>query len=392
MIDNFNLNNLPSVKLLDKEKLPAVSGIYFAIDNNNQLWYIGKAQNIYKRWINHHRYYQLEKINKKNPIILRWHECENDENTLIQLENHFIEYYFPALNQTQVEARKITPAEISLRKTLAKISKYVIIYGYEKNSEVFGLPTVFLKYDILYRNPAKILKQIFDGDNRKGSLKWSYYRQLKTTPIWKTKCNGIFIVVGGDYNNNFYLQTGEETTLAGVSLLNLSHENYNKAVASKDWSQSYHPNIQRYINDPFPLLWSKDLSFDLFDTEAIKEFNQKRNKSRLGQGRERGSQVKVYCEAIGRGKFVITAYQEAIEWFGGYEILGLQEADYSQARINAAPKWFKAHKVTIKIPEGDSYRSRSAPISASTNAELEQRLEIIKNISSLHQKIKFKRQ
>lgn len=105
--------------------------------------------------------------------------------------------------------------------------------------------------------------------------------------------------MGCDYNTNFYLQTGEETTLAGVSLLNLSHKNYNKAIASKDWSKSYHPNIQRYIDDPFPLLWSKDLSFDLLDAEAIKEFNQKSNESKLGKGRDRGSQVKVYCEAIG---------------------------------------------------------------------------------------------
>jgi hypothetical protein len=274
---------------------------------------------------------------------------------------------------------------------LAKISKYVIIYGCEQNSEIFGLPTVFLKYDMLNNNPARILKQIFDSDNRKGNLKWSYYWRVKTTPIWKTKCNGIAIVVGCDYNASSYFQTGEEITLAGVSLLNLCHENYDKIIASRDLSRSYHPNIQRYINDPFPLLWSKDLSFDLLDAEAIKEFNQKRNESRLGQGRERGSKVKVYCEAIGKGKFVITTYEEAIEWFGGYEILGLQKADYLQARIDAAPRWFQTDKVTVRISENQGYRSISAPISASTHEELEQRLELIKNQSSSHQKIKLKR-
>ncbi|MEM8722570.1 MAG: hypothetical protein AAGE84_25325 [Cyanobacteria bacterium P01_G01_bin.39] len=58
----------------------------------------------------------------------------------------------------------------------------------------------------------------------------------------------------------------------------------------------------------------------------------------------------MYCEAIGRGRFVIRAYQEAIEWFGGYELLGLQKADYSDARINVAPNWFKPHKVSVRIP------------------------------------------
>ena len=47
------------------------------------------------------------------------------------------------------------------------------------------------------------------------------------------------------------MQNGELAALAGVSLLNLSAEDYQN-MASKDWSQSYHPNIQRYIDDPFP--------------------------------------------------------------------------------------------------------------------------------------------
>lgn len=391
MIDEFDLNNLPSIKLIEKEKLPTTAGIYFAVDENNYVWYVGKAQNINKRWQSHHRYHQLERINRKKSIQLKWYECENNDRLLSTLENYFIDNYFPELNQTKVESAKVTPAEILLRKTLSKISKYLIVYGYEKNSNIFELPTVFLKYDISHHNPARILRQIFDADNRKSSLRWSYYSRRKTTPIWNTKCNGISIVVGCDYNVNFYLRTGEATTLAGVSLLNISSENYDKSISSKDWSQSYHPNIQRYVEDPIPLLWSSDSSFDLLDIETIKEFHQKRIESKLCKGRDRGRQVKVYCEAIGRGRFVIRAYREAIEWFGGYEVLGLQKADYLSEQKDAAPKWFKPHKVTVKTLDGDGYRSRSVPISASTNLELEKRLEQIRQISPLHQKVKFKR-
>ena len=265
------------------------------------------------------------------------------------------------------------------------------IYGYEENSEIFGLPTVILKYDILKRNPARILRNIFDGDNRRGGLRWSYYSRRKSTPMWQTKCNGICLVVGCDYNTSFYMQNGELVTLAGVSLLNLSAEDYQKTIALKDWSQSYHPNIERYVGDPFPLLWSKNTSFEELDVEKIKEFIRQRTKSKIGKGRERGRQVKVYCEAIGKGRFVIRAYQEAIEWFGGYQILGLEKADYLAERIDAAPKWFKTHKVAARIPEGDSYRSMSAPISAANHTELEQRLEQVRQLSPLHQKIKFKR-
>lgn len=393
MIDNFNLDNLPAVSITKIEKLPAVAGIYFAIDSSDRLWYIGKAKNINQRWMNHHRYHQLEKINRKTPILLKWYECENDENILTQLENYFIEAYHPELNQTKVELKQTTPGEITLRKTLAKISKYVI-YGYEENSKIFGLPTVIMKYDINNHNPARILRNIFDGDNRKGSLRWSYYSRRKSTPIWQTKCNGVGVVVGCDYNISYYMQNGESATLAGVTLLNLSAEDYQKNIVLKDWSQSYHTDIQRYVEDPIPLLWSKNTSFDELDAEAIKEFACERNKSRIGKGRERGRQVRVYCEAIGRGRYVIKAYQEAIEWFGGYEILGLQKTDLLSEQTDAAPKWFKTYKVTVRIPEPeeDSYRSLSAPISAVTHTELEQRLERIKQISPLHQKIKLKRQ
>jgi excinuclease UvrABC nuclease subunit len=89
MLDNFNLGNLPSVKLSEKDRLPTTAGIYFALNSSDRLWYIGKARNLNQRWINHHRYHQLEKINRKTPITLKWHECENDEHILTQLENYF---------------------------------------------------------------------------------------------------------------------------------------------------------------------------------------------------------------------------------------------------------------------------------------------------------------
>ncbi|WP_319419095.1 hypothetical protein [Pleurocapsa sp. FMAR1] len=193
-------------------------------------------------------------------------------------------------------------------------------------------------------------------------------------------------------NINHYIQQGQITTLAGISLLNLSEENYEQYIRQKDWSQSYHPNIQTYNRDPIPLLWSQDLTFNQYDAKTIEEFHQKRTESKIGKGRDRGRQIKVYCEAIGKGRFVIKAYQEAINWFGGCEILGLEQADYISSQRNYAPKWFKPHKVTIRILEKDKYRSLSAPISAVNHTELEQRLKQVRQISPLHQKIKFKPQ
>lgn len=234
--DSFQLDKLPCVEFLKKDQLPETAGIYFAVDKDQKIWYVGKAQNLRARWLGHHRYDQLKKINKKNNIKLLWYCCENNENTLTQLENYFIDKYHPVLNQTKLEAKRITPAEIELRNTLVKIGKYVFIFGYEENSKKFGLPTVYLKYDCGYRNPARILRNIFDAVNRRGSLRWSYYWRSKSNLIWKTKCNGIAIVVGGETDGNEFIKTGEEITLAGISILNISTKEFQNYVVEKDWT------------------------------------------------------------------------------------------------------------------------------------------------------------
>lgn len=86
------------------------------------------------------------------------------------------------------------------------------------------------------------------------------------------------------------------------------------------------------------------------------------------------------------------AYKEAIEWFGGYEVLGLRET-YSQPSLTRFARGWKPHKVTVRLPEVENgttkYRSLSATISASTREELLQRLENIKRLNPLHQRVKL---
>lgn len=389
-LDSFQLDKLPYVEFLKKDQLPETAGIYFAVDKDQKVWYIGKAQNLKDRWVGHHRYDQLKKINKRSSIKILWYSCENDANTLNKLEKYFIDTYHPVLNQTSVEAKRITPTEIELRNTLVKIGKYVVIFGCEEYSKEFGLPTVYLKYDWSYRNPARILRNIFDAVNRRGSLKWSYYWRVKSTPIWNTKCNGIAIVVGCDNGVNEFIQRGEEITLAGISLLNISAEDFQKYVVEKDWTQSYHPDIHRYTRDIIPLVWSKDLEISQSDAETLRESNKQRTECKIGTYRPRGRRVRVVCNAIGWNvECVVEAYKEAIDWFGGYENLGLRET-YSHSY---SIRGWRAPKVTIRIPEIDGgvtkYRSLSAPISASTQEELKQRFEKIRQLSPLHKRAKL---
>lgn len=388
-LNSFQLDKLPYVDFFKKDQLPETAGIYFVVDKNGKVWYIGKAKNLKDRWVRHHRYDQIEKINKKSNIKLLWYSCENNENNLTQLENYFIDAYHPALNQTKVEAKSFTPAEIELRNTLSKIAKYVVIFGHEENSKEFGMPAVYLKYDCLYRNPARMLRSIFDAVNRRGSLRWSYYWRVKSNPIWKAKCNGINIIVGGYTNVNEFIKRGEATTLAGISLLNMSDDDFHKYVLEEDWSQSYHPAIGRYTKDPIPLLWSKNLEINQHNAEKLKELSERRTESKIGKCRSRGTKVRVVCTKIGWGaEHSIETYKEAIEWFGGYELLGLKQI-YS--RHYSSLNGFKPHRVTVRIPEGKTYRSLSAPISASTQEELMQRFEKIRQLSPLHQRVKLER-
>jgi excinuclease UvrABC nuclease subunit len=62
LIADTAILTLPKVVLQAKQILPEYSGIYYVIDETNNVWYIRKAKNIRKRWQGkaHHRIYQLE--------------------------------------------------------------------------------------------------------------------------------------------------------------------------------------------------------------------------------------------------------------------------------------------------------------------------------------------
>lgn len=53
---------LPSVPLEDRLQLPTEPCIYFAIDSQNTVQYVGRAKNPRSRWQGHHRRSQLEEM------------------------------------------------------------------------------------------------------------------------------------------------------------------------------------------------------------------------------------------------------------------------------------------------------------------------------------------
>lgn len=130
MIADAVILTLPKVFLQAKQILPDYSGIYYVLDENNNVWYIGKAKNIRKRWQGkaHHRIYQLEAQKRKHFTI--YYE-QVSETQLDNIEKQRIEKYHPHLNASSVKTKKVRPTETLLRETIAAIADFAFIVGVE---------------------------------------------------------------------------------------------------------------------------------------------------------------------------------------------------------------------------------------------------------------------
>lgn len=80
MYPDIHLLDLPSFSLLDKDQLPNTSAIYFALDSENRVLYVGQATDLGARWKDHHRFEQLKKMNRKSKIRFEIHFSSNLRN------------------------------------------------------------------------------------------------------------------------------------------------------------------------------------------------------------------------------------------------------------------------------------------------------------------------
>ncbi|AUB43631.1 Excinuclease UvrABC, nuclease subunit (plasmid) [Nostoc flagelliforme CCNUN1] len=87
---------LPSVSLHQRSQLPSQPCIYFAIDLDGQIQYIGRSINPKARWALHHKYSELHEI---GGIRLSYLHID-DVSLLSQIEAALIAWFNPPLNQT----------------------------------------------------------------------------------------------------------------------------------------------------------------------------------------------------------------------------------------------------------------------------------------------------
>lgn len=93
MID-INPFDLPSVFLTEKQKLPKISAVYFAITPSGKIAYIGSTSNLYTRIYSHGK---REEFSDFRYIKIAWFECASDIRE--SLEYRFINKFRPILNR-----------------------------------------------------------------------------------------------------------------------------------------------------------------------------------------------------------------------------------------------------------------------------------------------------
>ena len=88
LADEFILN-LNKVELNNKNLLPEYLGIYYVVDAERVVWYIGRSVNLCKRWNGeqpHHRYHQLIAISERENKSFYIYYSEISKKKLYQLE------------------------------------------------------------------------------------------------------------------------------------------------------------------------------------------------------------------------------------------------------------------------------------------------------------------
>jgi len=106
---------LPSVPLESRAMLPKTPGIYFAIDSQGTIQYIGRSVDINQRWKQHHRCDQLEKVGE---VQIAWLEV-SDTRLLSPIEKALIKWFRPPLNSEPLPSPKLPTSSDS--KTQGRI-------------------------------------------------------------------------------------------------------------------------------------------------------------------------------------------------------------------------------------------------------------------------------
>lgn len=86
------VGSIPNVKVIERSKLPQQPAIYFVFTPNKELLYVGKTDNLQKRWNNHHKYqYFIETSLESRIGYFTLSSIEDVSNIIEELQNESLE-------------------------------------------------------------------------------------------------------------------------------------------------------------------------------------------------------------------------------------------------------------------------------------------------------------
>jgi predicted GIY-YIG superfamily endonuclease len=322
LIADLDILNLNKVVLQAKQILPEYSGIYYVLDETNNVWYIGKAKNLRKRWQGkaHHRIYQLESQKKKYFTI--YYE-QVRESQLDSIEKQRIEKYHPHLNTSPVKTKNVRPTETLLRETLVAIADFAFILGVEPPRKEIQTEIALQAYKLGQKKvldstvihvciDRNLLKNIYHPESieestaiinralmsrKKYANKWHSFRILRFRGLSRSFSNNYFdisrLFVNGyviEITNWIPLFSEAESKFVRECQLSTLAQESIKALTPKSLAQ-----LQQRINtkDAYNLYlrrlnpYTSDL-IKLFFNEAINRENAKNELVKLSQNYKLG--------------------------------------------------------------------------------------------------------
>ncbi|MBD1876986.1 GIY-YIG nuclease family protein [Nodosilinea sp. FACHB-131] len=263
MSSGITLTSLPKLPLCDRKQLPEYPAIYFVLDANQRVLYIGQANNLRTRWQGqtHHRLNQLQDYHRKSPVFLTWIDYTNRPEQLDEDEALFIEQFHPLLNQTRVPAKKLMPAEVMLQRNLQRIADRVVVFGIEPPQKG-SLLTIQIKYRFMFQSrPVNFLRNTFKANTKTpNNLRWVEFRRSKFGACWRTKCNGVSLMLM-PWSSTHGFEIDERRLqicqIAGVSMPGLTQPALSELLQIEPLLPTIHPNLEPAEKDPIPLFWSR---------------------------------------------------------------------------------------------------------------------------------------
>jgi predicted GIY-YIG superfamily endonuclease len=272
LIADLYILRLDKVVLEAKQLLPEYSGIYYVLDQTNNVWYIGQAKNIRKRWQGkaHHRIYQLE-AQKKLHFTIYYEQAS--ESQLNSIEKQRIEKYHPHLNASPVKTKNLRPTETLLRETLVAIADFAFILGVEvPRKQIIVCIDLFAfkeKFKPLSTDEERAIRKAAFTNSKTYAGKWvgtlsEFYSRLILL------VNGYEVIVMNSYEH--FIQT-ESQAFIKYETVNLASESI-KALTAKslsdfqkiDTDNKFAQNLSPYTSDLI-----KPLFNEIIDREAIKK-------------------------------------------------------------------------------------------------------------------------